>query len=78
MEKLIELKKADPSFVDEIKRTPGGENIALCYACGTCTASCPVRAIDEQFNPRRIIHMARLGLKDIVLQAFMKFKKKMM
>jgi heterodisulfide reductase subunit C len=57
----------DPTFVGEIAAEPGGEHIRRCFACGTCTASCPVREVTERYNPRRIIHMALLGLREPVL-----------
>ncbi len=39
-----------------------------CYACGTCSASCPVRDIDARYNPRKIIRMVLLGMKEQVLK----------
>jgi heterodisulfide reductase subunit C len=59
----------DPTFVDQIAAAPGGEQIRRCFACGTCTASCPVREVTERYNPRRIIHMALLGLREPVLRS---------
>jgi heterodisulfide reductase subunit C len=59
----------DPNFKYEVAREPGGENIRYCFACGTCTASCPVRAVDEKYNPRKIIRMVLLGMKEEVLKS---------
>lgn len=57
----------DPQFKYDVARHPGGENITLCYACGTCTACCPVAAVDEEFNPRKIIRQVLLGQRKQVL-----------
>jgi len=57
-----------PKFKYEIAREPGGENIKACFACGICTASCPIREIDQRYNPRRIIRMVLLGMKERVLK----------
>jgi len=57
------------SFHKEISSQPGGENIARCFACGTCTISCPVFEIREEYNPRRIIRMAALGMRDELLSS---------
>ncbi|MCL7451421.1 MAG: (Fe-S)-binding protein [Anaerolineae bacterium] len=46
----------------------GGERISACYQCGTCSGSCPTAAIME-YNPRRILHMLRLGLGERVLKS---------
>jgi len=66
---VIKADELDPTFVDEVKNTPGGELITRCFACGTCTVSCPVREIDDVFNPRKIIHMVLLGMRDKVLNS---------
>jgi heterodisulfide reductase subunit C len=58
-----------PRFKYEIAQEPGGENIKVCFACGICTASCPIREIDERYNPRRIIRMVLLGMKERVLSS---------
>lgn len=58
-----------PRFKHEIAAEPGGENIKLCFACGICTAGCPIREIDETYNPRKIIRMIILGMKDRVLRS---------
>jgi heterodisulfide reductase subunit C len=65
-----ELKdELDPKFKYELSEEPGGENIKVCFACGVCTASCPVAEVKEEFNPRKIIHMILLGMKDKVLSS---------
>jgi heterodisulfide reductase subunit C len=67
MSDVIDVGKLDKNFKYEIAKEPGGEAIMYCYACGTCSAQCPINAVREDFNPRRIIHMALLGMKEEVL-----------
>lgn len=59
----------DKNFKKEISNRPGGENITLCYSCGTCTSTCPISEIDQSYNPRLIIKKSLLGYKDEVLQS---------
>jgi heterodisulfide reductase subunit C len=66
MEK-INLENADPRFKHELVRQPGGEKIMACFTCSTCTASCPITAVNERFNPLRIIRMALYGFREEVL-----------
>ena len=63
------VTKLDPRFKDEVSKLPGGENLKRCFQCGTCNVACPVREIDEEYNPRKIIHMVILGMKDRVLSS---------
>ena len=46
----------------------GGERVIACYQCGTCSGSCPT-APAMDYNPRRILHMLRLGLGERVLKS---------
>ena len=62
-------EKLDSNFKFEVAAAPGGENIKLCFACGTCTAACPIAAVDEEFNPRKIIRMVLLGMRKEVLSS---------
>jgi len=64
-----EKYKLDLKFRDEISRLPGGYNLKRCYQCGVCSAGCPVREIDEKYNPRKIIRMIILGMRDRVLSS---------
>ena len=59
----------DFAFKDEVAAQPGGENLKRCFACGSCTLSCPVSEVEESYSPRRIIHMILLGLKEEVLRS---------
>jgi heterodisulfide reductase subunit C len=63
----LDESEFDPSFREEILKTPGGENLKYCFQCNTCTAVCPVSAKNEEYSPRRIIMMALLGLRGRVL-----------
>ncbi len=63
------LDKADPNFKHEIAEKIGLEVINPCYSCGSCTGVCPVREVIDDFDPRRIIHMIVLGLREQVLSS---------
>jgi heterodisulfide reductase subunit C2 len=65
----VDLSGLDAKFKYDVASEPGGENIKVCFACGLCTASCPVADIDERFNPRRIIRMVLLGMRKEVLSS---------
>lgn len=68
MEK-IEAKNLDSQFKYDVAARPGGDNIKLCFACGTCTAGCPVSAVDPDYNPRKIIRQVLLGMRKEVLSS---------
>ena len=61
--KKIDSKELDSRFKYDVAGHPGGENIKLCFACGTCTAGCPVSDVDPEYNPRKIIREVLLGLR---------------
>lgn len=65
----IDGEALDPRFKHDVVSHPGGENITLCYSCGTCTASCPVSNVDDEYNPRKIIRQVLLGMRDEVLSS---------
>ncbi|MGD2179443.1 MAG: 4Fe-4S dicluster domain-containing protein [Anaerolineae bacterium] len=66
-ESVFDVSTFAPRFRDEIAAEPGGEHIRRCFSCSTCTAGCPVASVTDKYNPRRIIHMALLGMRDQVL-----------
>jgi heterodisulfide reductase subunit C len=68
-EKPIKMEKLDTGFKFEVAKEPGGEHIKRCFTCGTCTVVCPVFSVNDQYNPRKIIRMILLGLRDEVLKS---------
>lgn len=66
---MIKVGGFKSDFKDEIAAEPGGEKIEICFSCGTCVASCPIRWVDENYNPRRIIKMVVMGMRDQVLSS---------
>ncbi|MFH0926669.1 MAG: 4Fe-4S dicluster domain-containing protein [bacterium] len=65
----IPMERLDPNFKYEVASQPGGENITHCFSCGVCTAGCPITEIDDEYNPRKIIRMVLLGMKEKVLSS---------
>jgi len=65
----ILIEQLDPNFKFQVAEKLGGESIKACFACGTCTAACPVKGVNEAFDPRKIIHMVLLGMKKQVLSS---------
>jgi len=68
MDKII-LSEMDANFKNEIASQPGAEHFKRCFTCGTCTASCPVAEVHEDYDPRKIIRMSILGMKEEVLSS---------
>ena len=68
-EKSIKMDDLDPNFKFEVANEPGGENIKRCFACATCSTICPVFEVDERYDPRKIIRMVLLGMKEEVLKS---------
>ena len=56
----------DPEFKHKLLKMPGGESFKLCYQCGICTATCPIARFTESFRPNRLVHMAKLGIREVV------------
>lgn len=48
---------------------PGGEVVKQCFDCGSCTGACPVSESGTGFDPRRVLHMIKLGLKEQLLRS---------
>lgn len=69
MERITVDSRLDTAFKYDIAQRPGGENIKKCFACGTCTAGCPAFHADHEYNPRRIIRMILLGMREEVLRS---------
>lgn len=70
MEK-IKTENLDPAFKYEVAGKAGAENLKKCFACGTCTAGCPVFQVESGYNPRKIIRMVLLGMREEVLSSKM-------
>lgn len=56
-------------FKSEVTAMPGGELVNRCFECGACTGICPVSQGEPAFDPRKILHMVKLGLKDRLLRS---------
>ena len=67
MDKTLNIQELDPLFKEELAREPGCQHLLRCFACGVCTATCPVAEIDSDFSPSRIIRQILYGMKDELL-----------
>ena len=60
-----ELRK---TFLEQADLIPGGDRIARCIQCGTCTGSCPVNYVMD-ISPRMVIGLFRAGEIEKVLRS---------
>ena len=67
--KDVFFKDLDPHFKDVVAKKIGLEEIKPCYTCGSCTGVCPVHEVIDDFDPRRMIHMILLGMREEVLRS---------
>jgi len=65
----ISSKDINSAFSAEVTAIPGGEFLNRCFSCGACSGICPVSQAIPDFDPRKIIHMIRMGLKDALLKS---------
>jgi heterodisulfide reductase subunit C len=59
----------DLLFKEEVAREPGCQHLLRCFACGACTAACPVSEIEPEFSPSLIIRQILYGLKKQLLSS---------
>jgi len=63
-EDAIEVGKVRKEFLNKVKDIiPGGGNLDLCFACGTCSSGCPATGLDGM-DPRKFLRMILLGLDE--------------
>lgn len=65
----ITSKEINAAFAAEVTSIPGGEHLNRCFSCGACSGICPVSQAIPDFDPRKMIHMIRMGLKDKLLKS---------
>jgi len=64
---LISDKTIDSEFIRKVEEI-SGQPLSKCMQCGTCTGACPMNGVVD-LSPRRMMHMTKFGLKDIVKNA---------
>ncbi len=67
----ILASKLNINFGDSLSAHEGCGTLFQCYACGSCSAACPVEKVVEEFDPRKVVHMVSLGMQEQLLQSDM-------
>jgi heterodisulfide reductase subunit C len=69
MTETIDLQDLDPQFKDEVAAEPGCQHLLRCFACGVCTATCPVSELEPGFSPSQIIRQILYGQRAALLSS---------
>ncbi|NLI62883.1 MAG: CoB--CoM heterodisulfide reductase subunit C [Methanosarcinaceae archaeon] len=67
MTEPINSSEIDKTFFEKLKEEKGMEKVLLCFNCSGCSTGCPMAEIESNFNIKKYIRMAGLGLKDRLL-----------
>jgi heterodisulfide reductase subunit C len=67
MTETFNLQDLDPLFKDEVAAEPGCQHLLRCFACGVCTATCPVSELTPDFSPSQIIRQILYGQRAALL-----------
>jgi heterodisulfide reductase subunit C2 len=67
MTETVNLQDLDPQFKDEVAAEPGCQHLWRCFACGVCTATCPVSELTPDFSPSQIIRQVLYGQRAVLL-----------
>lgn len=67
MTETVYLQDLDPQFKDEVAAEPGCQHLLRCFACGVCTATCPVSELEPGFSPSQIIRQILYGQRAALL-----------
>jgi len=62
-----EVTELDPDFKSEVMKHEDAKGLNACFACGTCTAGCPIHEIFPEYDPRKLAKMVKLGMREEVL-----------
>ncbi len=68
MEKL-RIQDLEPHFREEVSQEPGCQHVQRCFACGVCTAACPVSAVTPEFSPSLILRQIIYGMRTELLSS---------
>ena len=63
--KTISPRKSE--FIRKVEEI-SGQNLGLCFQCGTCSAACP-NAGDVDILPRQLMRRAQLGLEEDIINS---------
>jgi len=54
-------------FREKLNKVFGGKHHNYCYQCSACVAVCPAARFAKEFNPRKILLKALLGMEEELL-----------
>jgi heterodisulfide reductase subunit C len=63
----IDFLDSDTDFIEELDSSGFISGFRGCYACGTCSAGCPVHRANKDYDPLHIIRMLVFGLREEIL-----------
>jgi heterodisulfide reductase subunit C len=69
MSDIMKSSDFDMEFRSEVFKEPDADKITLCFNCTGCTSGCPMAEQEPEYNIRKFLRMANLGMKDALLNS---------